>query len=331
MVLDSRTPGQSALAARMLQQSDVPFLAVVAVDNGDGAALGRALGPGEPGVSLLATGANLGFSGGCNAGIRAALERGAGAVLLVNSGAVVPPNCLAALLDLLRREPSVGIAAPVVHSRSWPGVVVSAGLAFDVITGRMRERVSLEMGHRERVDAVSGCVMLVRRAVFETIGLLPDDYFFSFEDIEFCQRARRAGFDVGDRAGCARVPRRQRDDGSRGGPALLRVKESPAAWREPAGALTDPPRRATMGHRRVQRAHAVTSREGRLVSRLAAVTRGVADRLSGRYRRAVGIGLQPSAFGRPTAVVAITNAVRAAATTSRPGVSVVRPASRARC
>ncbi len=64
------------------------------------------------------------------------------------------------------------------------------------MTGRMTRALSLENGHRERVDAVSGCVMLVRREVFETIGLLPDDYFFSFEDIEFCQRARRAGFDV---------------------------------------------------------------------------------------------------------------------------------------
>lgn len=46
------------------------------------------------------------------------------------------------------------------------------------------------------VDAVSGCVMLVRREVFEKVGLLDEAFFFSFEDIEFCLRARRAGFGV---------------------------------------------------------------------------------------------------------------------------------------
>jgi hypothetical protein len=44
------------------------------------------------------------------------------------------------------------------------------------------------------VDGVSGCVMLIRREVFEAIGLFHEDYFFSFEDLDFCLTARRAGF-----------------------------------------------------------------------------------------------------------------------------------------
>jgi GT2 family glycosyltransferase len=44
------------------------------------------------------------------------------------------------------------------------------------------------------VDAVSGCVMLVTRDVFDAVGVFDDDYFFSFEDIDFCLRARTAGF-----------------------------------------------------------------------------------------------------------------------------------------
>jgi GT2 family glycosyltransferase len=43
------------------------------------------------------------------------------------------------------------------------------------------------------VDAVSGCVMLVRRTVFERAGLLDERYFFGFEDIDLCLRARAAG------------------------------------------------------------------------------------------------------------------------------------------
>src|SRR5204862_7059685 len=44
------------------------------------------------------------------------------------------------------------------------------------------------------VDAVSGCAMLVKRPVFEQTGFLDEDYFFGFEDIDFCLRARAKGF-----------------------------------------------------------------------------------------------------------------------------------------
>ena len=48
-------------------------------------------------------------------------------------------------------------------------------------------------GPARETDVVSGCVMLIRRSVFDGIGLFDERYFYSFEDIEFCLRARRAG------------------------------------------------------------------------------------------------------------------------------------------
>ena len=46
------------------------------------------------------------------------------------------------------------------------------------------------------VAAVSACVMLIPREIFEAIGLFDEDYFFSFEDLDFCLRAKAAGFDA---------------------------------------------------------------------------------------------------------------------------------------
>jgi GT2 family glycosyltransferase len=72
-------------------------------------------------------------------------------------------------------------------------------MVFSPATGRMRHRAfgaaveSLD-ARAARVDGVSGCAMLVRREVFERIGLLDEEYFFSFEDLDFCLRAREAGF-----------------------------------------------------------------------------------------------------------------------------------------
>ena len=55
------------------------------------------------------------------------------------------------------------------------------------------ERVTSAPAPTGAVDAVSGCLMLVERRVFEHVGALDDRYFFGFEDLDFCLRARAAG------------------------------------------------------------------------------------------------------------------------------------------
>jgi GT2 family glycosyltransferase len=202
VVLNYRTAEQTWLAVRSLQTSRVPPREVVIVDNasGDGSAgkLQRSL----EGVRVLEAPVNGGFSRGCNLGIRAALAAGAEFVLLVNSDAVLAPDAIEHLATAMARHPELGIAAPVLVSREEPDHVSSAGICFSRRTGRMRHRgtgrrlSALEPGPMKFVDALSGCVMLIRRAVFERAGFLDDDYFFSFEDIEFCLRARDAGFRI---------------------------------------------------------------------------------------------------------------------------------------
>jgi GT2 family glycosyltransferase len=44
------------------------------------------------------------------------------------------------------------------------------------------------------VEAISGCMMLIAREVFERTGEFDPDFFFSFEDVDFCLRARANGF-----------------------------------------------------------------------------------------------------------------------------------------
>ena len=96
--------------------------------------------------------------------------------------------------------PDAGLAAPLVVSRAEPGIVGSAGIAYSTASGRMRHEGfggrsgDLCEGPARETDAVSGCVMLIRRSAFDRIGLFDERYFYSFEDIEFCLRARGAGF-----------------------------------------------------------------------------------------------------------------------------------------
>ena len=95
---------------------------------------------------------------------------------------------------------NAGIAGPVVVARSAPDRIASIWMTYTPSTGRMLHRGAgafVQSGRPSAdcvVDGVSGCLMLVRREVFATVGLLDEDYFFSFEDLDFCLRARRAGF-----------------------------------------------------------------------------------------------------------------------------------------
>jgi len=127
--------------------------------------------------------------------------------------------------------------------------------------------------------------MLVRREVFEAAGLLDEDYFFGFEDLDFCLRARAAGFTTilagraevyheGGQSIGATSPRRlyfaARNHlrlASRVGPRANRI----AAAARSAVIVT------------LNLAHAVRSRGGSLTSRLAAVVRGTRDYMANRF------------------------------------------------
>lgn len=203
VVLNYRTAEQAWLAVRSLQTSRTPPSEILIVDNASGDGSAERLRSSLEGVRIIESPHNAGFSGGCNIGIRAALGAGAGLVLLVNSDAVLAPDALDHLLAALARNPNLGVAAPVLLSREEPDHVSSAGISFSTRTGRMRHRgagrrvAALDPGPVHTVDAVSGCVMLIRREVFEQVGFLDEAYFFSFEDIDFCLRARSAGFQTG--------------------------------------------------------------------------------------------------------------------------------------
>jgi GT2 family glycosyltransferase len=142
---------------------------------------------------------NRGFAGGMNAGLKQLLAEGCERLLLLNNDAVLEPGCLGLLADALE-DPALGAVGPVIL-REGDGRVESRGVRIDLRWGRVRLEGHGEAPHDGTgiapVAAISGAVMMFRRQSLERVGLLEEDYFFSFEDVDWCIRAGRAGLGTG--------------------------------------------------------------------------------------------------------------------------------------
>jgi GT2 family glycosyltransferase len=172
---------------------------VVLVDNASSDGSAAAIRGRHPSIRVIENKENLGFTGGNNAGIRHALENGADYVWLLNNDTIVDRNALSALVEAAESDPDAGIYGSKIYYDSNREVLSFAGATIDWRSGR-----SLHIGRGEPdrgqydavrdVERVSGCSMLVRKEVCGRVGLLDDDYFLYAEDLEWCVRARSAGY-----------------------------------------------------------------------------------------------------------------------------------------
>ncbi len=200
VLLNYRTPTETLRAIESLLGSDRPIDEIIVVDNDATTSCPVELTHLAGRFTYLATGSNLGFSGGVNAGIRVALRRGARSVLIVNSDVVVMPDTISHLENALDRHTDAGIAGPVVVPASDPSRVASLGIRYELTTGRMRHRAvganiaQIRSDECDVVDGVAGCLMLIKRSVLDAVGLFDERFFYSFEDLDLCLRARRAGY-----------------------------------------------------------------------------------------------------------------------------------------
>lgn len=152
-----------------------------------------------PSVRILANSGNLGFTGANNVGIRHALENGAAYVWILNNDTVVDRHALSLLVEAAERDRGIGILGSKIYYSSEPNVISFAGATIDWARGTSGHigRGEVDRGQYDRVsdvDRVSGCSMLVKKEVCETVGLFDEAFFLFVEDVDWCVRAKRSGF-----------------------------------------------------------------------------------------------------------------------------------------
>jgi GT2 family glycosyltransferase len=170
------------------------FLVDNASHDGSVAALRQAL----PAVHLLINTQNLGFSGGTNQGIAAALAADSVSsdrpILLLNNDARIDEDELAQLMATLSGAPEIGIVGPVLYHDAPPYRVLSAGNRDPVLHHHTLITEPPGAGQIVDVDYISGSVALIRSELLRAVGLLDEDYFFNMEVADLCRRARMQGW-----------------------------------------------------------------------------------------------------------------------------------------
>jgi N-acetylglucosaminyl-diphospho-decaprenol L-rhamnosyltransferase len=160
-------------------------------------------------ASIRALDRNRGFSAGNNEAIRPAIGRvdAPRFVLLLNPDTVVHPGALRTLVEFMESRPDVGIAGSRLEEPD--GTPQRSAFRFPTVLGELEGGLRLGLASRilsrwicapevpassGPTDWVSGACLIIRREVFEAIGLMDEGYFLYYEEVDFCHRARRAGW-----------------------------------------------------------------------------------------------------------------------------------------
>lgn len=163
---------------------------------------------------FLQSGGNLGFAGGNNVGIKDALRRNMDYLILMNNDLILQKDIVVKLVDFMKNNPDVGVASPKMyfakgyefHKDRYKEfekgkVLWYAGGAVDkknVYTFH-RGVDEVDRGQYDKIedtDVANGACVIASKEVFKKVGLLDASFFLYWEDADFSERVRRAGFRV---------------------------------------------------------------------------------------------------------------------------------------
>jgi GT2 family glycosyltransferase len=150
-----------------------------------------------PEAEVIETGANLGYAGGNNVGLKRALERGFEYIFVLNNDTLLDPDCLSTLVTDLNTHPEAAAVGPKTFFMDSPtticfagGVLSPEGAPAHVGMGQLDGPQFLSCD----TEWLTGCAILFRSQALKEIGLFESKFFLLFEDLDWSVRARKLGY-----------------------------------------------------------------------------------------------------------------------------------------
>jgi GT2 family glycosyltransferase len=139
---------------------------------------------------------NKGFAGGNNVALKEILHSDYSAVLLLNYDAEILENDISKLLADFQEHSKLGIVGPILRDTSNPGLISIGGrdISRHIHTRIFKRREEFSQKGLLNVDYVPGSIALIKTEVFNKAGLLDENYFFSGEIADFCERLKQNGY-----------------------------------------------------------------------------------------------------------------------------------------
>lgn len=189
-----------ALLNSIFSKNKYQPIEVIVVDNGskdDPVPLWKSK---YPSIKFIRSNGNLGFAGGNNLGIK---EATGDYLFFVNNDTEITEHLIPELADTLDKHPEVGMVSPKIRYFSRPDTLQYAGFSkMNFYTARTSciGQFEKDNGQYDNLTGetgyIHGAAMMVRRAAINKVGGMPENYFLYYEEMDWCEQIKRAGYEV---------------------------------------------------------------------------------------------------------------------------------------
>ena len=184
-----------------ISQITYPNYEIIIVDNASSLGNVDVLKEKFPKIHLIKSSKNLGFAGGNNLGIQVAKGK---YLFFINNDTEVESDFLEPLVDILERDTNIGMVSPKIKfyfSKNKNTIQYAGAVGINPATGRGSKIGSFEFdkGQYDDVRATAlghGAAMMVPMSVVKKVGLMPDIFFLYYEEHDWCEHIKRAGYKI---------------------------------------------------------------------------------------------------------------------------------------
>jgi len=175
-------------------------LEIIVVDNGSKPDPVPDWIPKYPQIRFVRSDQNTGFAGGNNIGIRHATGE---YLFLINNDTEVTADLIGKLVTTMDANPKIGMISPKIHYFDQPGMLQYTGYTpMNYYTARNAciGQFEQDRGQYDSLSGVTGyahgAAMMIRREALEKAGVMAENYFLYYEELDWCERIRKAGYEI---------------------------------------------------------------------------------------------------------------------------------------